>query len=184
LCQGEIGTLTATGCTNGIVTWSNGFVGTSTTVNTSGTYTATCKVSATPPCLDAISTAYSIVSVNSLPTLTTNATTCSSNLLTYTINFTSIGTATSSSGTVSGNTVINIPAGLDAQLIATSSAGCAVTKIVNSPICNCPVINAPVSGGNKSICQGQTIPSLSVSVGINETADWYDANGILVASTS
>ena len=184
LCQGEVGTLTATGCTNGTVIWSNGFVGTSTTVNTSGTYTATCKVSATPPCLDATSTTSGIVSVNSLPTLTTNETTCSVDLLTYTINFTSSGTVTSSSGTVSGNTVINIPAGLDAQLTVTSSAGCAVTKIVNSPTCNCPVINAPVSGGNKSICQGQTMPSLSVSVGINETADWYDANGLLVASTS
>jgi hypothetical protein len=184
LCQGEVGTLTATGCTNGTVIWSNGFVGMSTTVNTSGTYTATCKVSATPPCLDAISTASGIVSVNSLPTLTTNETTCSADLLTYTINFTSSGTITSSSGTVSGNTVINIPAGLDAQLTVTSSAGCAVTKIVNSPTCNCPVINAPVSGGNKSICQGQTMPSLSISVGTNETADWYDANGILVASTS
>ncbi|GAB2642483.1 hypothetical protein GCM10027035_40540 [Emticicia sediminis] len=184
LCQGEIGTLTATGCINGTITWNNGFVGTSTTVNEAGTYMATCKVLATPPCTDATSTASGVVTINTLPTLTIGGTTCSADLLTYSINFTSNDIITSSAGTVSGNTVINIPAGLDVQLTAINSAGCVVTKTVNSPTCNCPVINAPVSGGNKSICQGQTLPSLSVSVGTNETSDWYDANLILVASST
>ena len=184
LCQGEIGTLTATGCTNGTVTWSNGIVGTSTTVNTSGMYTATCKVLATPPCLDAISTASGIVTLNVLPTLNISGTTCSADLLTYTVNFTGKGVITSTAGTVSGNTIINIPAGLDIQLTASNSAGCVITKTVNSPNCTCPIINAPVSGGNKSICQGQTIPALTVNVGENTTADWYDANLILVASST
>jgi hypothetical protein len=184
LCQGEIGTLTATGCTNGTVTWSNGIVGTSTTVNTSGMYTATCKVLATPPCLDATSTASGIVTLNVLPTLNISGTTCSADLLTYTVNFTGKGVITSTAGTVSGNTIINIPAGLDIQLTASNSAGCVITKTVNSPNCTCPIINAPVSGGNKSICQGQTIPALTVSVGENTTADWYDANLILVASST
>ncbi|MFN3488024.1 MAG: hypothetical protein ACK4YV_02780, partial [Emticicia sp.] len=184
LCQGEIGTLTATGCTNGTITWSNGIVGTSTTVNASGTYTATCKVVATPPCLDATSTASGVVTINLLPTITVGTTFCSADLLTYTINFSGNGVIITSAGTVSGNSVINIPAGLDVTLTATNSAGCVATKTVNSPTCNCPIIDAPVSGGNKSICQGQTIPSLTVSVGENTTADWYDANLILVASNT
>lgn len=184
LCQGEIGTLTATGCTNGTITWSNGIIGTSTTVNEMGTYTATCKVLATPPCADATSTASGIVTVNALPTLTIGGTTCSSDLLTYTVNFSGNGVITSTAGTVSENSVINIPIGLDVQLTATNSAGCVITKTVNSPTCNCPIINAPVSGGNKSICQGQIIPNLTVSVGENTTADWYDANLILVASNT
>ncbi|WP_064198427.1 MULTISPECIES: hypothetical protein [Emticicia] len=183
LCQGEIGILTATGCTNGTVTWSNGFVETSTTVNSAGTYTATCKVSATPPCTDATSTASGVVIINALPTLTTNGTTCSADLLTYSVNFASNGIVTSSAGTVSGNTIINTPSGLDIKLTSTNNAGCVVTQIVNSPNCACPVINPPLSGGNQVICQGQMIPSLSVSVGTNETADWYDANGILMASS-
>jgi hypothetical protein len=184
LCSGEIGTLTATGCTNGTITWSNGKVGTSTTVNETGTYTATCKVLSTSPCLDATSTASGIVSVNFLPNLTISGSTCSDDLLTYTINFTSNGIVKSSAGLVLGNTISNIPAGLDVQLTSTNGSGCIITKTVNSPTCNCPIINAPVSGGNKSICQGQSIPSLSVSVGENTTADWYDANLILVASST
>lgn len=184
LCQGEIGTLTATGCTNGTITWSNGVVGTSTTVNEAGTYTATCKVLATPPCIDATSAASGIVTINTLPTLTIGGTTCSADLLTYTANFSSNGVITSSAGTVSGNSIINIPAGLDVQLTTTSSAGCVINKTVNAPSCNCPIINAPVSGGNKSICEGQTIPALTVSMGENTTADWYDANLILVASST
>ncbi len=184
LCQGEIGTLTATGCTNGTITWSNGVVGTSTTVNVAGTYTATCKVLATPPCLDATSTASGVVTVNLLPIITVGTIFCSADLLTYTINFSGNGVITTSAGTVSGNSVINIPAGLDVQLTATNSAGCVITKTVNSPNCICPIIDAPVSGGNKSICQGQIIPSLTVSVGANTTADWYDANLILVASST
>ncbi len=184
LCQGNIGTLTATGCTNGTITWSNGVVGTSTTVNVAGTYTATCKVLATPPCLDATSTASSVVTVNALPTITIGTTSCSADLLTYTVNFSGNGVITTSAGTVSGNSVINIPAGLDVQLTATNSAGCTITKTLNSPNCICPIIDAPISGGNKSICQGQVIPSLTVSVGENTTADWYDANLILVASNT
>ncbi len=184
LCQGNIGILTATGCTNGTVTWSNGFVGTSTTVNVAGTYTATCKVLATSPCSDATSTASGVVTINSLPTLSVGATTCNADLLTYSVLFASNGVVISSAGTVSGNTIINIPTGLDVTLTATSNTGCAVTKTVSSPNCTCPKVNAPISGGNQTICQGQTIPALTVNVGANETGDWYNASGTLVASST
>jgi len=35
------------------------------------------------------------------------------------------------------------------------------------------VVAAPVSGGNQSYCAGESIPSLTVTVGPGETADWY-----------
>jgi len=37
------------------------------------------------------------------------------------------------------------------------------------------VPDAPVSGGDQTICSGEIIPALSVTVGTDETADWYDA---------
>ncbi|MBC3789073.1 SdrD B-like domain-containing protein, partial [Spirosoma utsteinense] len=37
----------------------------------------------------------------------------------------------------------------------------------------CPTIAAPVSGGDKSICQGEALPALSVSVTTGLTANWY-----------
>ncbi len=40
--------------------------------------------------------------------------------------------------------------------------------IANSP-------NVPISGGNKIVCTGGTIPALTVTVNAGETADWYDA---------
>ncbi|WP_394991271.1 hypothetical protein, partial [Emticicia sp.] len=201
LCQGNIGKLTATGCTNGTVTWSNGFVGTSTTVNAAGTYTATCKVLGTPPCSDATSTASGIITINSLPTLSISGTSCSADLITYSISFASNavstgavstgGIVTSSIGVISGNTVINIPTGLDVTLTATSSTGCVVTQTVSSPNCTCPIVNAPVSGGNQTICQSQTIPSLTASVengeaGMPAIVEWYDApsGGNLLATGS
>jgi Ig-like domain CHU_C associated len=102
--------------------------------------------------------------------------------LTYSINFTSDGSVTSSAGIVSENKVINIPAGLTVQLTTTSNNGCNLTKTVNAPLCNCPSIDAPISGGDKNICKGQAIPNLNVIVGDNTTADWYDANQVIVAS--
>jgi hypothetical protein len=70
LCEGQTGLLTATGCTNGIITWNNGMIGVSIKVSSAGTYTATCKVLGTPPCADAMSTASGIVSIVPLPALT------------------------------------------------------------------------------------------------------------------
>lgn len=180
LCKGEIGKLTATGCTNGTISWSNGIVGTSTTVSEAGKYTATCKVLATPPCADATSIASGIVTVNALPTLTISGTTCGADLLTYTITFTSNGVISSSVGTVSAaaaaeGIISSIPTGTNTILTAKSNAGCVTKQTVNSPACTCPTVNLPISAGDKTICSGQAIPTLSVSVGSNEVAEWYDS---------
>ncbi|WP_461149128.1 SdrD B-like domain-containing protein [Spirosoma pulveris] len=46
-----------------------------------------------------------------------------------------------------------------------------------------PVPNPPVSGGDKTVCQGAPLPALSVQVGGGETANWYNSAGTLVASS-
>ncbi|TAF22710.1 MAG: DUF11 domain-containing protein, partial [Runella slithyformis] len=125
-----------------------------------------------------------ILTVNPLPTLTLNgAATCAANLLTYSVTFTSNGTVTSSAGTVSGNTVSGIPIATNVTLTATSSPGCVATLAVNAPVCTCPLVTAPV-GTNRTICQGEPIPALSVSVGMGETADWFStaAGGVAIAT--
>jgi len=46
--------------------------------------------------------------------------------------------------------------------------------------------DSPVSGSNKTICNGQNIPTLNVSVGTGNTADWYSASsgGVALATGS
>ena len=138
----------------------------------------------TSGCISASRTAVTLT-VKPLPTLANTGTACAGNILTYSVNFTSNGTVTSNFGTVSGNTVSGIPAGQSVTLTATLN-GCTNPLVVTAPVCACPVIAAPISGGNQSICQGQTIPALSVSVGSGETVDWYStaSSGTLLLSGS
>jgi hypothetical protein len=73
------------------------------------------------------------------PVLTIDGATCDAGGPTYTIDFTSDGTVTSTAGTVSGNQVIDIPAGTDVTITATLN-GCTTEETVVSPDCgpNCP----------------------------------------------
>ena len=50
---------------------------------------------------------------------------------------------------------------------------------------NCTAPAAPTSGGNQTICAGQTIPALAVTV-VSGTADWYSqaSGGTLLANNS
>ncbi len=55
---------------------------------------------------------------------------------------------------------------------------CLITISVNPPNCDCPTVPPPTNNGNASICEGDVNPELSVTVGANETANWYsDAAG-------
>ena len=79
------------------------------------------------------------ISVETAPTLTIDGATCDASNTTYTIDFTSDGTVTSTAGTVAGNQVIDISADTDATITATLN-GCTTEETVVSPICevNCP----------------------------------------------
>lgn len=124
---------------------------------------------------------------NALPSLSISNTTCAADLTNYSIGFTSDGSVVSSLGTVSGNSVSNISAGTNVTLTATSSAGCQTSLSVTAPNCACPTVNAPSSTGDKAFCIGSAIPAISVTIGTNETVDWYDAptgGNLLMASTT
>ncbi len=124
--------------------------------------------------------ATSTITVNSVPTITVSTSPfCSADLLTYTLEVTvSSGTVTSSAGTVTdlgGNLwrISGVTAGTGVTVTVTDANTCANSLSVTSPDCSCPVVAAPVSGGNQSYCAGESIPSLTVTVGPGETADWY-----------
>uniref|UniRef100_UPI0037538BBA Ig-like domain-containing protein n=1 Tax=Emticicia sp. TaxID=1930953 RepID=UPI0037538BBA len=163
-------------------------------VATGGIFYAQAK-NTTTNCVSATRTAISLT-INALPILNVGTSACSTNLLTYSVSYTSDGVLTSSVGTVSAaaaaaGIVSGIPTGTNIILTATGSTGCVVTQTVTSPNCSCPTVNAPVSGGNQTICQSQTIPPLTVSVGTDEAGmpaivEWYDApsGGNLLATGS
>ena len=77
--------------------------------------------------------------IDASPTLSIDGATCDAGDTTYTIDFTSDSTVTSTAGTVVGNQVIDIPAGTDVTLTATLN-GCTAEETIISPDCgpNCP----------------------------------------------
>uniref|UniRef100_UPI001C9CCA69 immunoglobulin domain-containing protein n=1 Tax=Algibacter pacificus TaxID=2599389 RepID=UPI001C9CCA69 len=64
----------------------------------------------------------------------------------------------------------------DITLTVEDANTCSETLAITAPDCNCPVVDAPmISVNTVEYCSGETIPTLSVTVGLGETADWYDA---------
>jgi gliding motility-associated-like protein len=121
--------------------------------------------------------------VNSLPfIIVTSAPACASDLLTYSLEVTvSSGTVTTTPAqsvvNIGGNIwrINNVPSGTNIIVRVSDLNSCESTLPVTAPNCSCPVIQAPVSGGDKSYCEGGTIPTLNVTVSAGETADWYSA---------
>ncbi len=120
------------------------------------------------------------------PTLTVNEVFCAANLQTYQVTISSNASAmTATAGTVSGGngvfTISNIPKNANVTITATGANGCSRQSVVTAPDCPCPAVAAPVSGGNKTICAGEPIPALTVTVDPGQTADWYSAGGAQLA---
>ncbi|MBK8280429.1 MAG: hypothetical protein IPK94_10015 [Saprospiraceae bacterium] len=128
-------------------------------------------------CKSSTRTPVSLV-IRAVPTLNLTTTTCSADLTTYSINFSSNGTVSSTSGNVNNTTktISGIPSGINVTLTSSLNS-CTTTLIVTAPSCTCPSISAPISGGNQTICSNESIPNLSATPsGINETIDWYDSS--------
>jgi hypothetical protein len=71
-------------------------------------------------------------------------------------------------------TIVNIPVGVAVQVISKfTTTGCASSLGIMKAACPCPVVHPPVSGGDLTICAGDPIPKLTVSVNPGETVDWY-----------
>ncbi|MBK9928692.1 MAG: hypothetical protein IPP04_02285 [Saprospiraceae bacterium] len=146
------------------------------TPSTAGTYYAESR-NTINGCKSNTRTPVSLV-IRAVPTLSIITTTCSADLASYSINFSSNGTVSSSSGIVNNTTktISNIPTGTNITLTSTSN-GCSTSLNVTAPSCTCPSITAPTSGGNQTICSNESIPNLSATAtGINETIDWYDSS--------
>lgn len=114
------------------------------------------------------------ITINEKPKIITETPICAVNLATYSLKFTAIGGAVSTSaGVIVGDSIKNIPSGTNIKLLITSTEGCTDSLFVTAPSCVCPTINAPVSNGDTSICENQTLPLLTAKVDTlnNETID-------------
>lgn len=127
------------------------------------------------------------LTINPLPTLGIVSTACSPDLNSYAVNLNSNGSVTANVGSVTGNgnayTISAIPQNTNVIITARiSQTACSIQETVNAPPCLCPVVAAPIATSDQTICSGQNIPALVVTVGLNETANWYDDAGVRVAS--
>ncbi len=140
-------------------------------------------------CMNAVSQP---VSVFDLPTITLVDTVCVNTLLYDAFITSNASDIEASEGIVINNgngsfTIEGITAGNDLNITATSSTdNCSSTLLVTAPDCDCAAILPPVSGGDAGVCIGEALPTLSVTVEVGETADWYDApiGGTLLQSGS
>ncbi|MCB9316653.1 MAG: T9SS type A sorting domain-containing protein [Lewinellaceae bacterium] len=127
------------------------------------------------------------LTVNPQPFITVIEKECAPNLLTYSVVLNTNGDSVSANiGNVSGGNgqyiVSGIPKDVMVFITATfTQTGCSRTSAITALSCPCPSIAPPVSGGNFAICSNDPIPTLSVSVGSNETAYWYNSNNVKVA---
>ncbi|GJM31499.1 MAG: hypothetical protein DHS20C18_05000 [Saprospiraceae bacterium] len=133
-----------------------------------------------------------VVTVNDYP-ISSFTTDCAADLMSYTINLNTDGTQVNSNfGVVTDNedgtfTISNIPAGQAVVLtIGNSTTMCSELFDVDAPDCNCPTVAIPVSQGNETICEGETIPMLAVTSEAGLVVNWYDAlsGGNLLASNT
>lgn len=169
-CFGSVLSALPTTSQNGITgSWSPALNNTATT-----TYTFTPDAG---QC--AITNTLTIAIIN-LPTATiASGPTCSTDLLTWSVDVTvSGGTLASTSGTVtnpSGNnwTISGVGAGVGITLTITNN-GCDGTLTINAPNCNCPTVDAPI-GTDNAYCAGSTPVAITATVLSGQTLNWYDA---------
>ena len=72
-------------------------------------------------------------------------------------------------------TISGIP--IDAVLeieVEDNTTNCQEEFSFNPPNCDCPMVSTPVSLGDFTICEGEQIPVLNVTVAADETVNWYD----------
>jgi len=139
----------------------------------------------TPNCFDESSFE---VTINETPVVNIISATCSANLNTYTVQFSnSIPTAiiTTSAGTISGNSIIDIPSTMGSVTITADNNGCIATSTTLAPDCSCPIIDDAVNPIDVNTCEGNPNGTLQVSLGTNgDTINWYTSatGGTSIAS--
>jgi trimeric autotransporter adhesin len=196
-CQGTSITFTAGDGTNydfrvGGVTKQSGASSTYTTSSLTNGQVVTVVVTNTNGCSN---TSLPIINIVNTPPyiIISTSPTCSPDFLTYSfgVTVTPGATVTCLSGTVvntSSNiwSISGIPKAVNATVTAVDINGCQSVMVVTAPNCNCPTVLPPVSGGDKSYCTADAIPTINATVQTGETVDWYDsaAGGVLLKSAS
>ncbi len=106
---------------------------------------------------------------------------CNAGNTTYTVEFTnSGGIVSSTAGTVSGSSIINIPISSDI-VITVENGACVGNYPVSAPDCACEGVTVPVAENPQSqqVCFGSTIPALTVQTpapAANYEINWYNVN--------
>ncbi|MFD2524101.1 T9SS type B sorting domain-containing protein [Emticicia soli] len=166
LCGNETATLTANGC-GGTIKWSNGSTGTSITVGTAGTYTATC----TTACGTSGNSNAVIITTGGTP----SAPTVASNKTSICGTETATLTATGCGGTVNwsnGSTGSNITVGTAGTYTAICVTACgtsAASETITITQGSMPI--APIIAANKtSICANET--AILTASGCSGTITW------------
>jgi hypothetical protein len=177
ICRGESATLTASGGTSYL--WSTGASTASITVSPISTTTYSVVVTNSLGCS---STLNSTVTVNPLPTYTFGTKECEVFVAVYNVTFSTDASQVSvSAGTLvnngGGNYSINdVPNNTNVTItLRNTVTGCERQVEVTAPNCLCPPLSPPVSGGDKEICIGQTIPALTVTTAPLSSVRWFDA---------
>lgn len=144
-------------------------------VNSGGTYILTAEYATPTGC--ATKNDIFMINYNPLPTLTINSVICQQPLtkLKYDVTFTaSSGTSISTTaGTVSGNSIIDIPAGTNITITATSAAGCVATFPVTAPNCACQITASWI----QNACNGNGTQAIAGDDYFTVTVTASSANG-------
>ncbi len=126
------------------------------------------------------------VEIGANPTLEIDVVECALDMLTYSVSFSSDGDQIDApAGTVDNGLITGID--IMSNVIITASIGtCTETLEIEPPSCACPTTNAPFNPMDGSLCDGGTIPSLSVEVDAGLEANWFDAamGGNMISSNS
>ncbi len=166
-CSGATYTVNFVKTSTSIVTASTGTVTGGTAGSTSGTISSIATTTAVTATVTESGCSTQIVTISApsvtAPILTAGNAICTGSG-TYSVSFNSNGIVTASAGTVSGNTVINIPFGTGVLLTATSTNGCRTTRIIITSPTTCPGNNAPVIAAGQGVCSGGGTYSVVFSV--------------------
>ncbi len=114
------------------------------------------------------------VEIGANPSLVIDEVSCSVDMLTYNVSFSSDGVITSSSGNIEDGLITGID--IMSNVTITSTLGdCVETMEIEPPMCECPDVNQPFNPSELSICDGEDIPELTIEVDAGLEANWYDA---------
>jgi len=163
-----IPSVTATDNCGGTLTYSYAITG-ATTRNGSGTNASgpfnigisTIEWTISDECNNTAS-CQTVVTITETPVLSFVSALCDPSLTTYDVTFTNTaGSISTTAGTVSGNSILNIPVGTDITISSTNGS-CSATLGVSAPNCACPAVPVPQNPNNPVICENEMTPALSV----------------------